>query len=98
MVDKENVILMALWDSSHITEHDVGGYLNKIVRIFKVVADIENFEKSQGCFDRSLKTCHRIVRRFHLATTLTAPRPTRACIPQEGHKSVAPWIVMGRGT
>ena len=45
MVDKENVILMALWDSSHITEHEMDGYLNKIVRIFKIVADIENFEK-----------------------------------------------------
>jgi hypothetical protein len=45
MVDKENVILMALWDSSHITEHEMDGYLNKIVRIFKIVTDIENFEK-----------------------------------------------------
>jgi hypothetical protein len=45
MIDKENVILMALWDSSHITEHEMDGYLDKIIRIFKIVADIENFEK-----------------------------------------------------
>jgi hypothetical protein len=45
MVDKENAILMALWDSSHITEHKMDGHLDRIARIFKVVADIENFEK-----------------------------------------------------
>jgi hypothetical protein len=48
MVDKENVILMALWDSSHITEQEMDGYLSKIVKIFKIVADIENFEKRVG--------------------------------------------------
>jgi hypothetical protein len=45
MVDKENIILLALWDSSHITEHEMEGYFKKIVRIFKIIADIENYEK-----------------------------------------------------
>jgi len=31
MVDKENAILMALWDSSHITEHEMDGCLNNIL-------------------------------------------------------------------
>jgi hypothetical protein len=45
MADKENAILMALWDSSHIKEHKMDGYLNRIARIFKIVADIENLRR-----------------------------------------------------